>query len=101
MTFDGDGRDEEYWETRAFLLSYSSTKMLVKEAGADGEKVLEILVHAHLIGTDAESCFDRRSRKIMDEALPLIEADLEQEERFDSISTTESGTEQANHKWLH
>lgn len=97
-SFDGDGRDERYWEVRKYLLSCPSTQTLLKNAGPDTEMILEILVNAHLIGTKDGSCFSKRSREIIDEAIPLITAELDQEEKSNLISTTKLEPDEANHK---
>lgn len=80
--FDGDGRDEKYWGMREYLLSCPSTQTLIKKAGADAEMMLEILVHAHLISTEKGTpCVGKKSLDILEEAIPLISAELDQEEK--------------------
>lgn len=80
--FDCDGRDEKYWGMRKYLLSCSSTQTLIRKAGPNAEMILEILVHAHLISTEKGSpCVGKKTLDILEEAIPLISAELDQEER--------------------
>lgn len=79
--FDGDGRDKAYSKMRSFLLSCPSTKIILENAGAESELILEILIHAHLIGTKDGACFYGKSIKIINDALPLIVDELDQKER--------------------
>ncbi len=79
-SFDGDGRDKEYWEVRELLLSWQTPMMLVRKAGVDGHKTLEILVHAYMIGAANGSLFDQKTREILNMAQPLLDAELAQEE---------------------
>jgi len=82
--FDGDGRDEAYWNTREFLLSYPVVREFISNGGGDAIGVLEILVHASLIGVEADSRFGHRSRAILDKFLPMFTAELDKEELLNS-----------------
>lgn len=79
---DGDGRDEEYWRMRAYLLSCPSTQTLISKAGIDAQMILEILVHAHLISTGKGiPKVDQKTLEILEEAAPLISIELDEKEK--------------------
>lgn len=100
--FDGDGRDEKYWRMRKYLLSCPSTQTLIKNAGVDAEMVLEILVHAHLISSEEGTpCVGKKTLDILEEAVPLISAELDQVEKQTLISTVKPNLDKENLLWLH
>lgn len=95
--FDGDGRDEKYWGLREYLLSCPSTQTLIRKAGADAEMVLEILVHAHLISAEKGTpCVGKKTLEILEEAVPLISAELDQAEESNLISAVKPAFDEEN-----
>ena len=100
--FDGDGRDERYWEQRESLLSYQSVQTLLKDARADAEMVLEILVSTFLLHANGGAPrVNNKSVRVIETAVPLITAELDQEEEMDLISAINPKFDETNPKWLH
>lgn len=98
---DGDGRDKEYWEAREFLLSLKVAATFMKNAGQDGGKMLEILVHGYLIGNKEEAYLDKKSRELLEEAVPLIEAEMGLTEVPGPALATKAVSGETARKWMH